>query len=109
MRFQVKNSTKTEIRKVGGLPDELKSPAVCFCFSSNSKYLVAADKNRKITVVELRSDENIHVINVLNSDNRGENFHIKYETGSNVTVMYKGFVSYFSIERYYSHYQYVRK
>lgn len=74
-RIQGKNSAKTDIRKVGGLPVELKSTAVSFCFSPNSEYLAAADMNRNITIVELKADENVRLVTVLNAESAGKDYY----------------------------------
>lgn len=67
----MKNSLKNEVKRISGLPLELKSAAVCFCFSPDSKYLVSAGKNKIMTVVELRPDENISLLYQLNVNNTG--------------------------------------
>lgn len=69
--IQMENSSKTEIKRISGLPSELKSAAVCFCFSPDSKYLASAGKNKIISVVELTQDENISLLYQLNTNNTG--------------------------------------
>lgn len=64
----VKNSNSTEIKRISGLPPELKSAVISFCFSPNNEYLVVANKNKTIIVVELQSDENVRLLSVLNTD-----------------------------------------
>ncbi|XP_065212187.1 U3 small nucleolar RNA-associated protein 4 homolog [Planococcus citri] len=64
----VEDYSKSEIRRISGLPAAFKSASVCFSFSPDCKYLTSAGKNRIISVVELSPDESVRLLYQLNAD-----------------------------------------
>ncbi|XKL63463.1 hypothetical protein PGB90_005827 [Kerria lacca] len=110
--FLINNFTKTDIKRISGLPSELKTVAVSICFSSDSKYMVVVDKRRRITIVELNSDETVRMLHTLNIDNevltdvihsvcisKQNEYLVVADRSSNVAV-WKNFQYYCSLPKY---------